>query len=212
MLAAQPRPAAPVPSPDPSAPAGSAPSTAPKTKASIAAAAKPAPPPAPPASVRLEQAPSQAPPRAEPRGAADQAPATPDLAAAGRDTRRLAGKGAASSDTKAAKVDDKPAEDKALLGWAQKQRDQVIAFVRSNNCRAAANTATEIYNRAPEYYAANVATDRSVKPCLAYLNSEREREDRSRAGEREERSKAASKRALSTDTPAAAPAPPPTRK
>jgi hypothetical protein len=158
--------------------------------------------------VRPEQAPSQAPPRAEPRGTADQALATADPATAGRDSRR----GAPSSDTKAAKVDDKPAEDKALLGWAQKQRDQVIAFVRSNNCRAAANTATEIYNRAPEYYAANVATDRSVKPCLAYLNSEREREDRSRAAQSEERSKAASKRALSTDAPAAAPAPPPARK
>jgi hypothetical protein len=208
-MLAQPRPvappAAPAPSAEPSVAVASAPPSG-KAKASVAAAK-----PAPPASVALERAPSQA-PQAEPRVAADQAGGTADTATVGRDNRRLAGKGALSSDSKAAKVDDKPAEDKALLGWAQKQRDQVIAFVRSNNCRAAANTATEIYNRAPEYYAANVATARSVKPCLAYLNSEREREDRSRASEREERSKAASKRALSTDTPAAAPAPPPARK
>ena len=119
-------------------------------------------------------------------------------AAAGRDSRRLADKTAPQADAKIgakteaktetdAKTDAKteePAEGKALLGWAQRQHEQVIALVKSNNCRAAASTATEIYNRAPEYYAANVATDRSVKPCLQYLTSERQREDRLRAAKR----------------------------
>jgi len=92
-------------------------------------------------------------------------------------------------------------EDKALIGWAQKQRDQVLALVKSNNCRAAANAAVEIYNRAPDYYAANIETDRSIKPCIAYVNNERERADRSRA---------AAKRVNAADAPApAAPAPPP---
>ncbi len=96
--------------------------------------------------------------------------------------------------------DDTVSDSKTVLGWARKQHDQVIALVKSSNCRAAATAAIEIYSRAPDYYAANVATDRSVKPCLPYLNSERQREDRSRAA----------KRALSDDAaaPAAKPAPP----
>jgi hypothetical protein len=200
MLAVQPRPVAPpAAAPEPSAIATGSPSTASKGKAPAPAAK-----PAPRSSLAQAQAPSQAPPQAEP----PPPPVTAAPAMAGRDNRRLADKPSPSAD---AKAEDRSAEDKALLGWAQKRRDQVIAFVRSNNCRAAANTATEIYNRAPGYYAANVATDRSVKPCLAYLNSEREREDRSKASERQERSKAAAKRA-DVDTPAAAPEPPPARK
>lgn len=101
------------------------------------------------------------------------------------------------------KLADDNAEDKALIGWAQKQRDQVLALVRSNNCRAAANAAVEIYNRAPDYYAANVETDRSIKPCIAYVNDMRERADRSRA---------AAKRVNAADAPAQAAPPPPARK
>lgn len=126
-----------------------------------------------------------------------------------RDDRRLADKTTAtppvtppatSIDAKLA--EDKTADDKTLIDWLQKQREQVLAFVKSNNCRAAASAAVAIYNRAPDFYAANIATDRLIKPCIAYVNNEREREDRSRA---------ASKRANSADTPAQA-APPPARK
>ncbi|HEY0194758.1 MAG TPA: hypothetical protein VGC42_26780, partial [Kofleriaceae bacterium] len=74
-----------------------------------------------------------------------------------------------------------PAPAGSAVGWAQKQHEQVVAYVRANNCRAAAVAASEIYNRAPEYYAANVEVDRSIKPCLAYLNTERERSQRARA-------------------------------
>lgn len=85
-----------------------------------------------------------------------------------------------------------------VLDWARKQREQVIAYVNANRCREAATTAVEIYNRAPEYYNANVATDRQIKPCLAYVTSERERADRSRAS---------NKNAADVQTPAqAAPA------
>jgi anti-sigma factor RsiW len=101
------------------------------------------------------------------------------------------------------KLAEEAGEDKALIGWAQKQRDQVLALVRSNNCRAAANAALEIYNRAPDYYAANVETDRSIKPCIAYVNDMRERADRSRA---------AAKRVNAADAPAQAAPPPPARK
>jgi len=93
-------------------------------------------------------------------------------------------------------ADGKAADDPALVAWAQKQHERVVSLVRSSKCPAAATAATEIYSRAPDYYAANVANDRSVKPCLSYLNSEREREDR----------KLAAKRATSESAPAAAPA------
>lgn len=90
--------------------------------------------------------------------------------------------------------------DRALADWARKQHEQVKSLVSSNNCRDAAAAATEIYARAPDYYAANVLTDRSIKPCLSYLTSRREQTDRARAA----------KSATSSD--AAAPAPPPVNK
>lgn len=157
------------------------------------------------------QAPSPQPSPPPPPAPAVMAAAPPSSE---RDNRRSAGKPATPSvDTKPAAdaklAQDKPTDDKAvdkavdkaLIDWAQKQRDQVLALVKSNNCRAAANAAVEIYNRAPDYYAANIATDRSIKPCIAYVNDVRERADRRRA----------MKRANTVDTPAQA-APPPARK
>jgi hypothetical protein len=101
-------------------------------------------------------------------------PATTGKANAQRNEGRLADQAAAPAD----------GANDPVLGWAEKQRDQVIALVKSNNCRAAATAAVEIYNRVPDYYTANVATDRSVKPCLPYLNIERQREDKARAAKR----------------------------
>jgi hypothetical protein len=77
------------------------------------------------------------------------------------------------------------AETASDLAWAQQQHDRVIGFVNASQCSAAASAAVEIYNRVPAYYLANVANDRAVKPCLPYLTSEREREDRKRASEAE---------------------------
>jgi anti-sigma factor RsiW len=137
------------------------------------------------------------------------APSPPAIAAeppsSPRDSRRLADKTTITSTSTpgdAKLAEEKTADDKVLIAWAQKQREQVLAFVKSNNCRAAASAAVAIYNRAPEYYAANIATDRSIKPCIAYVNSERERIDRNRA---------AMKRANAAEAPAAAP-PPATQK
>jgi hypothetical protein len=80
-----------------------------------------------------------------------------------------------------AQADDSAARDPALLAWARKQREQVIALVSSNRCRDAASAAVEIYNRAPDYFNANIVTDREIKPCLAYVNDQRQRAERSRA-------------------------------
>jgi len=127
------------------------------------------------------------------------APAPEPLSVAPRDNRR-ADKAAADP-----KSEEKSSED-SLLAWAAQQHRQVVALVTSNKCREAANAAVAIYNRAPGYYASSVATDRSIKPCLAYVSAERERVDRRRA---------AAKRATAADSanesPAAAP-PPPARK
>jgi anti-sigma factor RsiW len=79
----------------------------------------------------------------------------------------------------AAKPDARGA-DKATLVWAQQQHASVIALVKSSQCPAAASAATEIYARAPEYYLANVTTDRAVKPCQPYLVKARAVEDRKR--------------------------------
>jgi hypothetical protein len=110
------------------------------------------------------------------------------------DSNRFAGKSAGPA------AKDTAGTDKLVIDWARKRHEQVKTLVSSNNCRAAANAATEIYSRAPDYYAANVVTDRAIKPCLPYLNNEREREDRDRAA----------KNAAASDS--AAPAPPPVRK
>ena len=128
----------------------------------------------------------------EPAPSADTAPAAPPpevTAQAGpssgsiSDANKLRVREASPAPAQAQTV---APDDRTIVGWAQKQREQVIAYVRANNCRAAASTANEIYNRAPDYYASNIEVDRSIKPCLAYLNSERERTDRAKAAKRSE--------------------------
>ncbi len=144
-------------------------------------------------------------PSAKPSPPPPPAPAS-EISKFQADNRRQADKPVANqANAKPAdlKLADENAEDKALIGWAQKQHDQVLVLVKSNNCRAAANAAVEIYNRAPDYYAANIATDRSIKPCIAYVNDMREKADRSRA---------AAKRVNAADVPAQAAPPPPARK
>ena len=121
--------------------------------------------------------PAATPPPPAPRSNA-VAPGTGDSANA-RDGRRADKAGA--NDAKTVKAEDKPAHDKATLDWARKQKDQVIALVGANNCPAAASAAGEIYSRVPDYYATHIVNDRSIRPCLAYLNNERERQDRKAA-------------------------------
>lgn len=169
-----------------------------------AVAAEPMPPPPPAAQA---PAPAQGPRAAGSTAAADGDLAR-DLsqaqAAPASDTRRPAAKPAPSqpapssaniaNNAQAERRSDKTASagntvnanpDAArqaqLLDWARKQREQVIALVNANRCRDAASAAVEIYNRAPEYFNASVATDRQIKPCLVYVNDQRDRAERSRA-------------------------------
>lgn len=135
-------------------------------------AQSPAAPPPPPAQAAAP-APEPAPPQVI------QAPSKTEQSA-----RRAEKPSANTSNALADRSDkagDTTAEAQATLAWARNKREQVIALVTANNCDAAASAALEIYNRAPEYFNANVVTDRSIKPCLVYVNRQRERLDRSRA-------------------------------
>ncbi|MBC7976524.1 MAG: hypothetical protein H7138_16245 [Myxococcales bacterium] len=165
------------------APGASDPAAAPAAAPTLFKSAK-SKAPAPAKTVaRSDRAPSKAAPPPPP---APSPTATLDAAAEPeRQDRRAVDK---------APVEEKPAEAK-LLAWAAQQHRQVVALVGANKCREAASAAIAIYNRAPDYYASSVATDRSIKPCLAYVTTEREREDRSRAA----------KRANAVESPAAAP-------
>ena len=130
-----------------------------------------------------------------PKGRIDNAPATPPPA-------KPSALAAAEPNRQADGASNQP-----LVAWVRKQHDLVVSMVKSSNCRGAASAALEIYNRAPAYYDANVTTDRAVKPCLVYLNNERDREER----------KLAAKRAISNDALRATPddvqaAPPATKK
>ena len=87
-----------------------------------------------------------------------------------------------------------PAEDKAAndpqLAWAREQHGAITAKVRAGDCKAAANIAVGLANRDPGYYQQNVATDRTVRDCLAYIDNAREKDAERRA----ERARANQKR------------------
>lgn len=184
-------------------------------RAERAAATKAQPPaPAKPASVPTGSIADidDEPRRTIARGAPAQAAVPSQVAAGGAGADDRADNKPAEADE--AKLGEESSADRALVSWVRKQHQLVRERVKASDCRAAATAATEIYTRAPGYYAANVTNDRSVKPCLSYLNSEREREER----------RLAAKRPVSADAPAASaapaapppaappPAPPATRK
>jgi hypothetical protein len=75
------------------------------------------------------------------------------------------------------------------LAWARDQHARLVTQVRAGQCNDAATTALALSSRAPGYYQQNVATDRSVKDCLVYINAERER------AEQAQRARAAMRRA-----------------
>jgi hypothetical protein len=78
-----------------------------------------------------------------------------------------------------------PAEDKAAndpqLAWAREQHGRIISKVRAGDCKGAAEIAVVLANRDLAYYKQNVATDRSVKECLAYIDNAREKDQEQRA-------------------------------
>ena len=58
----------------------------------------------------------------------------------------------------------------STLAWAKDQHAKIIALVKDGKCGAAVPLAATLKTRAPDYYATNVATDRSLKSCMQYVN------------------------------------------
>ncbi|HEY5935939.1 MAG TPA: hypothetical protein VIU61_14925 [Kofleriaceae bacterium] len=85
--------------------------------------------------------------------------------------------GAARAKDKTVTTDAAKVESKA--DGSQLVRDlhaRLVNQVKAGNCREAAGLAIEIVSRDRAYYSQNVETDRSVKPCIAYITAERERD------------------------------------
>ncbi|MEP6860982.1 MAG: hypothetical protein ABJE66_10200 [Deltaproteobacteria bacterium] len=62
------------------------------------------------------------------------------------------------------------AKPDSSLAWAKDQHAKIIALVKDGKCSAAVPLAATLKTRAPDYYATNVATDRSLKSCMQYVN------------------------------------------
>jgi hypothetical protein len=140
-----------------------------------AGAPRGAPPPAPPPPA------ATAAPVLEPTASAETQPVGKRPAPRPAPARGQASAGAADAKLAEERAPRDKAQDRALIEWARRQHDQVVSLVTSNRCSEAASAAVEIYNRAPDYFSANIVTDRQIKPCLAYVNNQRERADRSRS-------------------------------
>lgn len=118
---------------------------------------------------------AQAPRNAGPRNTVAPAPPPPTKAVPRQEI---------ATDTATASRDLKSKEKVANdpnLAWAKDQHAALVTAVRANNCGRAASIALSIANRTPAYYAQNVETDRSVKECIAYINTEREKDAELRA-------------------------------
>lgn len=69
-----------------------------------------------------------------------------------------------------------PPADSSLIAWAKSTHSQVAAKVKAGDCQAAAKLALTVSNRAPEYYSQYMATDRQLKSCKQYIDSERDKD------------------------------------
>jgi hypothetical protein len=159
---------------------GAAPGAAPNAAREDRSANTPPPPPpvAPPATKTVSKASTKPAPAATPAQlAADKAEAQE------------------SADSSKKKQAAQSAND----AWAHDQHQRLQQLVRAGNCTDAAPLAIAIANRAPDYYAANIATDRNIKQCLAYINDARDKDA-------EHSGKARAKRVDSVETPQPAPA------
>jgi hypothetical protein len=65
----------------------------------------------------------------------------------------------------------KPA-DPALEEWAQNAHARLVKLVADGKCPEAGRLGASIKDRAPEYYAANVANDRAIRACKSYIEGQ----------------------------------------
>ena len=96
---------------------------------------------------------------------------------------------APASGSKAAARADAPAQSAdPNRQWAVSQHATARSYAANGNCSAAAKIALAVANRAPDYFAAEMADDRALKSCKVYIDAERtkdaEKNAKSRAQKR----------------------------
>lgn len=62
--------------------------------------------------------------------------------------------------------------DPALEEWAKGAHGRLAKLVADGKCPEAGRLGAEIKDRAPEYYAANVANDRAIRACKSYIEGQ----------------------------------------
>jgi hypothetical protein len=62
--------------------------------------------------------------------------------------------------------------DPALEEWAKGAHSRLAKLVSDGKCPEAGRLGAEIKDRAPEYYAANVANDRAIRACKSYIEGQ----------------------------------------
>jgi hypothetical protein len=71
----------------------------------------------------------------------------------------------------APKPEPKPTSP-ALEEWAKGAHSRLAKLVADGKCPEAGRLGAEIKDRAPEYYAANVANDRAIRACKSYIEGQ----------------------------------------
>ena len=84
---------------------------------------------------------------------------------------RVAKQGQASGGAGAPAPEPKPV-DPALKEWAQGAHARLVKLVADGKCPEAGRLGAEIKDKAPEYYAANVANDRAIRACKSYIEGQ----------------------------------------
>jgi len=104
--------------------------------------------------------------------AAQPAPPPPAAAPAPR-TATVAKPSAAKEAEKPAEAKTEAAKDSSLIAWAKSEHKRAVSLVANGDCLTAAKIAVTVQNRAPEYFSQNMATDRALNRCQAYIAAER---------------------------------------
>ncbi|NVB81595.1 MAG: hypothetical protein HOV81_24590 [Kofleriaceae bacterium] len=165
--------------------------TAPKTAPSATNGRYAAPPPPPvndKASVAQQPAPTSPP------------VAAPTLEAKPTDGKVATKSAPSKAEQAPAQTTTPPRQDSTLVAWAKGQHEATKALVRKGDCRGAAKLALKVSNDAPDYYSKFMSTDRDLKSCMAYINTERDK-DAEKSG------KARAQKRVNADEVQSAPAP-----
>lgn len=69
-----------------------------------------------------------------------------------------------------------PAADSTLVAWAKSQHARAVALAKDGKCQSAAQVALGVSQKAPDYYASFMASDRQLKSCKQYIDNARDAE------------------------------------